>query len=90
MDVLSAEQLRGALGSAAERYEDVEREIRLLPARAGDDLAAVRAEIDRGLRRGGFWTTATRVAFPQAAGPTVAQLEELSRTAPTRELVELL
>jgi hypothetical protein len=47
---LSIEQLREVVTAAADRHEDVERTVRLITARADDDLAALRAEVDRGLR----------------------------------------
>jgi hypothetical protein len=46
---LNIEQLREVVSAAAERHEDVERTVRLIAARDSDDLAVLRAEVDRGL-----------------------------------------
>jgi hypothetical protein len=47
---LTVEELREVVSAAADRHDDVERQVRLVAARAAGDLAQLRAEVDRGLR----------------------------------------
>ena len=47
---LDPEDLRGIVGKAAERHEDVARAVRLAATRGSGDLSQLKAEIDRGLR----------------------------------------
>lgn len=87
---LDLDQLRDLLASAAGRHDDVERELRLVAARAKGDLTELRTEVDRSLRTRRFLDYRASIAFAQAARPVVAELELMSRTAPSAELVELL
>jgi len=47
---LTVEELREVVSAAVARHDDVQRQVRLVAARAAGDLAQLRAEVDRGLR----------------------------------------
>jgi hypothetical protein len=87
---LDLDQLRDLLAGAAGRHDDVERELRLAAARARGDLTELRAEVDRSLRTRRFLDYRAGMAFAQAARPVVAELELMSRSAPSADLVELV
>ena len=87
---LETAQLREILGSAAERHEDVERQLRLSVARAAGDLRQLRTEVDRGLRTRRFLGYREAMDWARAARPIITELEAAVDTAPSRELVELL
>jgi hypothetical protein len=67
---LSVEQLREVVSAAAEHHEDVERAVRLIAARDNDDLAALRAEVDRGLRTRRYLPYAESSGWAHAARPS--------------------
>ena len=87
---LNTEQLREVVSAAADRHEDVARSVRLIAARANDGLAAVRAEVDRGLRTRRFLPYAESSAWAHAARPIVEELRQRAASSPSAELVELL
>jgi hypothetical protein len=87
---LSREQLEEVVLAAVERHEDVEGAVRLVAARSTDDLGALRAEIDRGLRTRRFLGYWEAMDWARAARPVVAELERAVRENPSQELVELL
>ena len=87
---LSVEQLREVVSAAAERHEDVERAVRLIAARGSDDLAVLRAEVDRGLRTRRFVPYAESSGWAYAARPIAEELRQRATTSPSAELVELL
>jgi len=85
---LTADELREVVSAAVDRHGDVERQVRLIAARAAGDLAQLRAEVDRGLRR--FLGYRESAGWAMAARPIVAELEGAVVAAPSRALVELL
>ena len=87
---LSIEQLREVVSAAADRHEDVERTVRLITARADDDLAALRAEVDRGLRTRRFLPYGESSGWAHGARPVVEELRRRATSSPSGELVELL
>ncbi|MBA2348667.1 MAG: hypothetical protein H0V81_10270 [Solirubrobacterales bacterium] len=87
---LDESALRGIVRSALNRHADVEREVRLVAARGSGDLGQVRVEVDRGLRTRRFLDYRASMAWAQEARPIVSELEALSESAPSTELVELL
>jgi hypothetical protein len=87
---LNIEQLREVVSAAAERHADVERTVRLIAARDNDDLAVLRAEIDRGLRTRRFLPYAESSAWAHGAQPIAEELRQRATTSPSAELVELL
>ena len=87
---LSIEQLREVVSAAADRHNDVERTVRLITARADDDLAALRAEVDRGLRTRRFLSYGESSGWAHAARPVVEELRRRATASPSAELVELL
>lgn len=87
---LGEAELREVVHSTAQRHAEVEREVRLVAARASGDLAQLRAEVDRGLRTRRFLDYRDSISWAQAARPILGELDRLSRSAPSRELVELL
>ena len=84
------EELVDVVLDAAERHDDVARAVRLAAARKAGDLGALRREVDRALRTRRFLDYWKSMEWAQAARPVVAELERAVRTAPSRELVELL
>ena len=87
---LSIEELREVVSAAADRHEDVERSVRLIAARANGGLAALRAEVDRGLRTRRFLPYAESSGWAHAARPIVEELRRRATNSPSAELVELL
>ena len=87
---LGESELREIVRATAQRHAEVEREVRLVAARASGDLAQLRAEVDRGLRTRRFLDYRDAIAWAGAAQPILGELERLSRGAPSQELVELL
>ncbi len=87
---LNIEQLREVVSAASDRHEDVERAVRLIAARADDDLAALRAEVDRGLRTRRFLPYGESSGWAQAARPVVEELRSRATSSSSAELVELL
>jgi hypothetical protein len=87
---LSVAQLREVVSAAAEHHEDVERAVRLIAARGSDDLAVLRAEVDRGLRTRRFLPYAESSGWAYAARPIAEELRQRATTSPSAELVELL
>jgi hypothetical protein len=84
---LTADELREVVTGAVDRHGEIERHVRLIAARAGGDLATLRAEVDRGLRTRRVLGYRESSEWALAAQPIVA---ELASAAPSRELVELL
>jgi hypothetical protein len=89
VESFSIEQAREIVAAAVERHEDVERAVRQVAAHAGGDLGVLRARLIAVCAPGGFSGTG-RAPSRRAARPIVAELEVAVRTAPARELVELL
>ena len=87
---LNIEQLREVVSAAGDRHEDVERSVRLIAPRANDGLAALRAEVDRGLRTRRFLPYAESSGWAHAARPIVEELRQRATSSPSAELVELL
>ncbi|MGA8339778.1 MAG: hypothetical protein WB761_33890 [Solirubrobacteraceae bacterium] len=87
---LSIEQLREVVSAAADRHDDVERTVRLITARADDNLAALRAEVDRGLRTRRFLPYGESSGWVHGARPVVEELRRRATGSPSAELVELL
>ena len=87
---LSIEQLREVVSAAADRHEDVERTVRLISARADDDLAALRVEVDRGLRTRRFLPYGESSGWAHGARPLVEELRRRATSSPSAELTELL
>jgi hypothetical protein len=87
---LSIEQLREVVSAAADRHEDVERTVRLITARADDDLAVLRAEVDRGLRTRRFLPYGESSGWAHGARPVVEELRRRATSSPSAELIELL
>ena len=87
---LGRDDLADVVAAAADRHEDVERMLRMVAARADDDLSALRDVVDRGLRTRRFLEYRESRAWAQAARPIVTELDHLAAHAPSRELVELL
>src|SRR5947207_10310534 len=87
---LSREQLLEVVLGAVGRHDDVEVAVRLGAARATDDLGALRSEVDRALRTRRFLSYREGMEWARTARPVVEELERVTRTTPSRELVELL
>jgi hypothetical protein len=87
---LSSEQLREVVSAAADRHDDVVRAVRLIAARAGGNLGALREEVDRGLRTRRFLGYRESNEWARAARPILDELHAAVEIAPSRELVELL
>jgi hypothetical protein len=87
---MTVDELREVMSAAVDRHADVERQVRLLAARAKGDLAQLRAEVDRGLRTRRFLGYRESASWAMDARPIVAELESAVETAPSRALVELL
>ncbi len=84
---LTGEELREVVSAAVDRHGDVERQVRLIAARPGGELAQLRKEVDRGLRTRRFLDCRESSGWAMAARPILAELE---KTRPSRELVVLL
>src|SRR3954470_7786297 len=87
---MTVDELREVVSAAVDRHGDVERQVRLIAARAAGDLGQFRAEGDRGLRARRFLGYRESAGWAMAARPIVAELESAVDAAPSRELVELL
>lgn len=87
---LTVDELREVVSAAVDRHGDVERQVRLIAARAAGDLAQLRAEVDRGLRTRRFLGYRESAGWAMAARPIVAELESAVDASPSRALVELL
>ena len=87
---LTVDELREVVSAAADRHDDVERHVRLIAARAGGDLAQLRAEVDRGLRTRRFLDYRESAGWAGAARPIVTELGQAVDASPSRALVELL
>jgi len=87
---LEVDELREVVSAAVDRHDDVERQVRLVAARAAGGLAQLRAEIDRGLRIRRFLGYRESGAWARAARPILSELEKAVDTSPSKELVELL
>jgi hypothetical protein len=90
VESFTREELVEVVLDAAERHDDVARTVRLAIARKQGDLGALRAEVDGALRTRRFLDYWKGMEWAQAARPVVAELERAVRTAPSRDLVELL
>ena len=90
VDSFTREQLAELVLDAAVRHDDVARGLRLAVARRDGDLGVLRREVDRALRTRRFLDYWGSMEWAQAGRPVVAELETTLRTAPSRELVELL
>jgi hypothetical protein len=90
VESLNIEELREVVSAAADRHEDVERAVRLIAGRADDDLAALRAQVDRGLRTRRFLPYAESSGWAHGARPIVEELRRRATSSPSGELVELL
>lgn len=87
---LTVDELREVVSAAVDRHGDVERQVRLIAARAAGDLAQLRAEVDRGLCTRRFLGYRESAGWAMAARPIVAELESAVDASPSRALVELL
>ncbi|MBV9806280.1 MAG: hypothetical protein JO286_03800, partial [Solirubrobacterales bacterium] len=87
---LTREQLVEVVVDAAEWHDDVARAIRLAAARKDSGLEVLRREVDGALRTRRFLDYRESMEWAQAGRPVVGELELAVRTAPSRELVELL
>lgn len=90
VDSFTREQLAELVLDAAVRHDDVARGLRLAVARRDGDLRVLRGEVDRALRTRRFLDYWGSMEWAQAGRPVVVELETTLRTAPSRELVELL
>lgn len=88
--ILTVDGLREVVSAAVDCHDDVERQVRLVVARAAGDLAQLRAEVDRGLRTRRFLGYRESGGWAQGARPILAELEAAVEASPSRELVELL
>jgi hypothetical protein len=87
---LTVDELREVVLAAVDRHGDVERQVRLIAARAVGDLAQLRAEVDRGLRTRRFLGYGESAEWAHAAHPITAELRTAVDKSPSRALVELL
>jgi hypothetical protein len=87
---LTTDELRDVVSAAVDLHVDVERQVRLIAARAGGGLVPLKAEVDRTLRTRRFISYAESTGWAQSAQTVVAELERVVETAPSRDLVELL
>ena len=87
---LSVDELREVVMAAIDRHDEVERQVRLIAARGGGELAQLRAEVDRGLRTRRFLGYRESGGWAGAARPIVAELGNAVDASPSRDLVELL
>jgi hypothetical protein len=70
---LTADELREVVSAAVDRHGDVQRQVRLIAARAPQgDLAQLRGEVDRGLRTRRFLDYRESNGWALAARPVVA------------------
>jgi hypothetical protein len=87
---LSQEELVEVVLGAVEQHDDVAAAVRLVASRSSDDLAALRHEVDRGLRTRRFLGYWEAMEWARAASPVVAELELAAHTRASQELVTLL
>ena len=87
---LTVDELREVVSEAVDQHTDVERQVRLVAARAAGDLAQLRREVDRGLRTRRFLGYRESGAWARAARPILAELRAAVEASPSPELVELL
>jgi len=87
---LDPEDLRGIVGKAAERHEDVARAVRLAATRGSGDLSQLKAEIDRGLRTSRYLGYRESGGWAMQARPVVEAIGEAADSSPTGELVLLV
>ena len=87
---LTVDELREVVSAAIDRHDDVERQVRLIAARAAGDLAQLRVEVDRGLRSRRFLGPRESAGWAGAARPIVAELAKAVDASPSRALVELV
>jgi predicted nucleic acid-binding protein len=73
---LTVDELREVVSAAVDRHDDIERQVRLIAARAAGDLAQLRAEVDRGLRTRRFLGYRESAGWAGAARPIVAELAQ--------------
>ena len=90
VESLTREQLVEVVVNAADWHDDVARAIRLAAARKDSGLEALRTEVDGALRTRRFLDYRESMEWAQAGRPVVRELELAVRTAPSRQLVELL
>jgi hypothetical protein len=87
---LTVDEMHEVISAAVDRHADVERQVRLVAARATGDLAQLRAEVDRGLRTRRFLDYRESMAWARAARPILAELDTVAANASSAELVELI
>src|SRR5215212_4936673 len=87
---LTVDELREVVSAAVDRHGDVERQVRLIAARAAGDLAQLRAEVDRGLRTRRFLDYGESAGWARAGRPILAELDNAVAESPSRALIELL
>jgi len=75
---------------AVEQHDDVAAAVRLVASRSSDDLAALRDEVDRGLRTRRFLGYWEAMEWARSATPVAAELELAAHTRASQELVKLL
>ena len=90
VESLTREELVEVVVDAAEWHDDVARAIRLAAARKDSDLEVLRGEVDGALRTRRFLDYRESIEWAQDARPVLAELELALRTAPSRQLVELV
>lgn len=90
IEKLDPEDLRGIVGKAAERHEDVARAVRLTATRGSGDLSQLKAEIDRGLRTTRYLGYRESSGWAMQARPVVEAIGEAVGSSPTAELVALI
>ena len=87
---LDPEHLRGIVGKAAERHEDVARAVRLAATHGSGVLSQLKAEIDRGLRTSRYLGYRESGGWAMQARPIVEAIGEAVDSSPTAELVLLI
>jgi len=87
---LDEARLRELVVSAAHAHDDVARAVRLAGADKAERLALLRTAVDSGLRTRRYLDYWQSSAWAREAQPVVDSLAAEVRSAPTRELVELL
>jgi hypothetical protein len=87
---MDLENLRRIVGAAADRHDDVARAVRMAAARDTDDLAQLKAEIDRGLRTRRFLGCRESSAWAIDARPIVHEIRDAVASHSSAELVGLI
>jgi hypothetical protein len=90
IEKLDPEDLRGIVGKAAERHEDVARAVRLAAARGSEHLSQLKAEIDRGLRTSRYLGYRESGGWAMQARPLVEAIGEAVDSSSTAGLVLLI